>query len=362
MNQGETLYIEGRLEEARAALRKEAKEGDGRALYCLGQYELFGLWETRERPAEAAALFRRGAASDAPARLMSALFLREDAVDGEAVRRALAEAEQAADAGDVNALYALSAVLWDGVGTVVEKEEDKARAYCEKAAALGFWQAEMELGLHHLNGTRLPQDEAKGAAFLKRAAEKGVGKAEYHLAYCCLAGVGTEKNPSLAVSYYQEALRHGYLRAAVELGVYYETGTYVKQDKKKAYQLYRRAADAGDADGKAHLADCLLAGEAVKRNARQAAALYAEAAKGGSAYAVLRMGETAFSSGDEGTAFRYFLDAARMGLPAAQYLAGVCLLQGRGAAPDRQAAALWLRRAAQRGSREASALLMQAGL
>lgn len=360
MTQGEQLYIEGKLEEARPVLAAEAKEGNGRALYCLGQYELFGLLGA-ERPAEAAALFHRGAA-DPLARLMEALFLRPGAADGDAVKDALAAAEAEGAAGNANALFARSAVLWAGLDSLVEKDGETARACCETAADLGFWQAEMEMGLHFLNGQYVEKNGEKGAALMKRAAEKGVGKAEYHLAYCLLAGVGVEKNPSLAVSYYQKALRHGYVRAAVELGVYYETGLYVRQDKKKACQLFKKAAEKGDADGKAHLADGLLDGSAGKRSPRKAAELYAEAARGGSAYAVLRLGELAFSRGDEGTAFRYFHDAARLGLPAAQYLAGLCLLRGRGVAPDRKAAAVWLRQAAQSGSREAAQLLMQAGL
>ena len=51
-----------------------------------------------------------------------------------------------------------------------------------------------------------------------------------------------------------------------------------------------------------------------------------------------------------------------LGMPAAQYLTGLCLLQGRGVSADRRAAAVWLRKAAQNGSREAGQLLMQFGL
>ena len=362
MTQGETLYTEGRLGEAWDALMKEAKAGDGRAMYCLGQYHLFGLSEARENPLEAAAWFRRGAEKDALSALMAALFLRKEELDRAALAEALARAETEAAEGSVNALYAAAAVLWSGAGEAIPADEEKARDLCGRAVELGFWQAEMEMGLHHLNGTHAEKDEVKGAALLKRAADKGVGKAEYHLAFCFLEGIGVEKNAARAVSYYQKALRHGYVKAAVELGVYYETGTYVHQDRKKAYQLYKKAADWGDAEGKAHLGDMLLAGEAVKRNVRQGTAFLSEAARSGSAYAVLRLGELAFSSGDEKGAFPYFLEGARMGLPAAQYLTGVCLLGGRGTAADREAARGWLRRAAQGGSREAAALLVQAGL
>ncbi len=362
MTQGEMLYTEGRLAEAWEALQREAREGSGRAMYCIGQYYLFGLGESGEKPAEAAAWFRRGAPSDPMARVMEALFLRPEAVDREALTEAVSAVEKDAEAGSAEALFCLFALYSTGVKDVIEADVPRAQLCCARAADAGFWQAEMELGLRLLNGQSIPKNAEKGAMYLKRAADKGIGKAEYHLAYCCLAGEGTEKNPSLAVAYYQKALRHGYLHAAVELGVYYEMGVHVKQDRKKACQLYKRAADRGDAEGRAHYADCLLAGDVVKRNPRQAAALYQEAAKSGSAYALVRLGETAFNSGDDGTAFRYFMEAAQMGMPAAQYLTGLCLLQGRGVSADRRAAAVWLRKAAQNGSREAGQLLMQFGL
>lgn len=361
MTQGEQLYTEGRLSEAGPVLAAEASKGSGRAMYCLGQMELFGLLTGRERPAEAAMWFRKGA-SDPLACLMGALFLRPGEGDGEAIGAALAAVEEEGAAGNPNALYCLSAVLRDGAGEVIGKDPEKACRCIEAAADRSFWQAEIELGLHYLNGRYMDKDEEKGYELLRRAAEKGVGKAQYHLAYCFLAGVGTKANPSLGASYYQKALRSGYTRAGVELGVYCEQGLYVKKDEKKAFQLYKKAADGGNADGMAHLADCYLAGKGTERNARRAAALYRNAAAGGSAYAVLRLGEEAFRRGQEREAFSYFMEAARLGLAAAQYLAGVCLLYGRGTAPDRAMAALWLRRAAQRGSREATHLLMQEGL
>lgn len=361
MTQGEALYIEGRLKEAAPVLAREAAKGDGRAMYCLGQIELYGLMTGRERTTEAAVWFRKGEA-DPLACLMALPFLRKDAVDEEKAREALAAAKAEAASGGVNALFCLAVVHWTGGVPGMSPDTEEGDRYGRAAMDAGFWLAELQLGLHALNGTYREKNEEVGAALLRRAADKGIARAQYHLAYCCLTGVGTAEQPSLGAAWYRKAAAQGYHRAAVELGVFCEQGFHVKKDLKKAFQLYKKAAEGGDPDGMAHLADAYRDGVVTARNVRKAADLYRRAVNGGSAYALLRLGEVAFSQGDRSQAYPYFLEAAKSGLVPAQYLVGMCLLYGIGTEQDRAAATVWLRRAAQKGSVEAQRLIAQDGL
>lgn len=359
MTAGEKLYMEGHLEEALPMLRGEAKEGDSRAWFFLGLAALYGIGDERENPAEGAARFRKGSAGDSLCLLFSAFFLPEGAVSAEGLRKAFLSAEGGED-GPAG-LFAAACILRRGLSGAAEADLEKSRALFEQAAAAGFWQAEYELGLSLLNENE-EADKVRGAALMKSAADKGAGIAEYRMGFCCIAGIGMEKNPSLGASYYRRAWKHGCAKAAVELGVFYESGVYVKKDEKKAGLLYKKAAEAGDAEGKAHWGDFLADGRGGKKDKKGAEKLWREAARAGSAYAVLRLGEEVFNGGEEGEAFRYFLESARMGLPAAQYLTGICLIGGRGTEKNEGAGAEWLLRAARGGSREAADWLMKAGL
>ncbi len=362
MTTGEELYIQGKLDEAWPVLQEEAKAGNGRAKYIIGQYYLQGHGHIQRNPIEGSLWFAKGAGEDALACIGLHFFTKEAGTEDEGkFTAALSNAERKAAAGDVLALAALSYVYRLGVKSWVAVDKARGLSYLKKAADLGYWQAENDLGLLYLNGEELDKDEAKGAALLEKAAAKGIAISEYHLAYCYLTGTGLEKNMSKGIGNYQKAWKHGNTKAAVELGMKYETGDGVKQDMKKAYQLYKKAAEAGDVEAKGHAADCLWAGAGIKMDRKSATRLYKDGEKAGDAYAITRLGQIDFEKKDYMAAFNHFLVAARLKFPVAQYLTGMCLIRGLGVQEDRGTGIQWLRQAAMNGSGEAAAALQTMG-
>ena len=360
MTKGEELYLQGALEEAHSLLLKEAEEGNGRAMYMLAQYSLQGLFLAGSQPLTAAAWFQKGAALSPLCRIGAAFFEKKEMADKEEISRAAEEVKEAARRGDVLAMVC-AAYLCRGIEGILPEEPGQRLAYLTKAADAHFWQAENDLGLIYLNGRETAQDNEKGFGLLARAAAAGIGTSEYHLAFCWLHGIGTARDEHKGIAFYQRAWKHGCGKAAIELGMQYESGAVVKADPKKAFQLYKKAADMGLAEGKAHLGDCYYDGKGTKADRKKAGALYEAASKAGDAYGMLRMGQLAMSKGNFERAFLQFYQAARTGLPAAQYLTGLCLIRGIGVAEDRTAGTGWLRRAAERGSKEALEVLAQIG-
>jgi len=139
MTQGEALYIEGKLDEALPILLTEAKGGNGRPMYIVGQYFLRGHGRQGRKPLEGSAWFAKGASSDALAAIGLQFFTKISGAEAESdFRDALSEAERAAEAGDALALCSLSYVYRLGVKNFVKPDAEKGLAYIKRAAELGF--------------------------------------------------------------------------------------------------------------------------------------------------------------------------------------------------------------------------------
>lgn len=360
MTQGETLYMEGKLDDAWELLLAEEEAGYSRAGYLVGQYYLLGLSHVNKNERKAGAYFLMGRDGDALCRLESHFFTAPAGDEIALGKEALLAAEKQAE-NDPVAAVCLSYMYRVGIPKITERDTAKGVAYLTAAAGAHFWQGLNDLGLLYLNGQDVPKDEEKGAALLSEACGLSISLSEYHMAFCFLSGTGVPKDIAKGVEYYEKAWRHGYALAAVELGMRYETGNEVPVNEKKAVQLYKKAAERGFLEAKAHLGDCYLDGKGVRADKKLALRLYREAANGGDVYGTVRMGQVLFEKGEQEKAFPYFLRAAESGLPAAEYLVGVALWRGLGVAPDAARAKEFLRRAAAGGSGEAAEALRMIG-
>lgn len=65
----------------------------------------------------------------------------------------------------------------------------------------------------------LPQSDEKAYIWAMRAAELGLAKAEYAIGYFSERGIGCEKNTAIAIDWYQKATKHGDIRARDRLQV-----------------------------------------------------------------------------------------------------------------------------------------------
>lgn len=358
MTKGEELYLAGALDEAWDVLQEEAKSGQGRAMYLIGQYYVQGHGHILRNPVEGSAWFAKGSELDDLACVGLHFFTKpSEADDRETFLQTISRVESEAAAGGALALAVLSYVYRLGMPPYVGVNAEKGLSYLKKAAELGFWQAENDLGLLYLNGKELEKNETLGAALLEKAASKEIGQSEYHMAFCYMNGIGVEQNPGKGISYYQKSWYHGNGKAAVALGMRYETGNSVRKDEKKAYLLYKKAADAGETEAMAHAGDCLYEGRGARKDRTAALRLYRKSAGAGDAYALTRLGQIAFEKQEWTEAFSCFLHAAKRRFPTAQYLTGLCLIKGLGVAENRENGILWLRQAAQNGSREAAQML-----
>jgi uncharacterized protein len=127
------------------------------------------------------------------------------------------------------------------------------------------------------------------------------------------------------------AAKQGLPGAQVDLAFFYVNGLGVEKSYDEAFRWYRLAAAQGDPDAEYSVGVCYLHGEGVEQNLDLARKWLSLAQKhGDGARSVNTIGET-YETGphtDYGKALEWYLKAADMGYPQAQY--NVCRLTAQG--------------------------------
>ena len=76
------------------------------------------------------------------------------------------------------------------------------------AAEQGDTDAQNNLGTCYENGTGVEKDEQKAVEWYQKAAEQGNATAQYNLGYCCQNGIGVEKDAGKTAELYHQAAEH----------------------------------------------------------------------------------------------------------------------------------------------------------
>ena len=143
-----------------------------------------------------------------------------------------------AEAGSKEAQYELSVMYAFGSG--VERDEAKSAEWCQKAAASGHPDAQLNIGhKYHTgnNGTTKP-DYAKALEWYKKAAASGHPNANFRVGAMYLYGEGMAKNYSQALEYFQQGAALGCPMSKSSLGWMYKYGKGVEKDEVKAALWY----------------------------------------------------------------------------------------------------------------------------
>ncbi len=261
--------------------------------------------------------------------------------------RARALMEQAAAAGDAEALNNLATFVEMGVGGAPDPA--LANRLLERAAALGSVGAKLNLGLR-LTASDDEADQRRAVELLtdvhndppdpsvgdetRRFAAGGLG-----VAY--LMGRGVMQDVARGVDHLEEADADGQAdeRTLFLLGRAYQRGWDVRSpDPERSLRYFQRAADMGSAESAWQVAMAHLRGAGVPGNDALAYDWFVRAGEGGdvrgdvgAAY-LLSRGRGAIE--DDREARRLYARAAEAGNPHALRGLGEMLLRGEGGPPD----------------------------
>ncbi|MEZ5796807.1 MAG: hypothetical protein R3D63_04520 [Paracoccaceae bacterium] len=188
----------------------------------------------------------------------------------EATREGVALLEQAAEAGNTEAMVQLGSLYL--FGTVLPQDRKRALGYFEQAASAGDGAGLQEYGMMQMwgeNGWR------KAEAYLVRAGEMGEGEAWATLAEGAMYGYlggGTASRRKFA-GYAEKGRAAGVERIVVLEANRYMWGISVRASGPKAVEILETAADAGNAEAARYLIALVRDGNGlnVARNLKAAA-------------------------------------------------------------------------------------------
>ncbi len=235
--------------------------------------------------------------------------------------------QRAANAGSAEGAHRLALVFAEGIGGT-PRDDAKALALFEKAAAAGHHRAQINVGTLYFRGQGTPRDLVRARAWLEKAAAQEDPYALYAL------GRAMDESEGQAMA-----------------------------DPVRAADLYRRAAQLGHPIAALRYGLALSEGLGVRKNPTQAQQWLAYADKWGVPEAALAMGDMAArtpASRDKAAnekavraAITWYEAAAQAGVPSAQFKLANAYFAGVGVARDPQQALRWYQRAAAQGQPEA---------
>lgn len=236
--------------------KKAAAQENSAAQYNLGRAYLDGHGEDRGyNPRKGVQWLRKAAANSHPRAQVQLGNLLERghgvlAPDpAEAGRLYL----QAANMGERTAQFNMG-IIYDTASRStnfdVEKDDNLAIKWYERAALQGYSQAGYNAGLMHSQGRGTTANPVEAVRFWKLAAEDGHPEAQFNVGLAHFKGYGAEQDHKKAAFWYREAAEQNVISAQYALGFLYENGQGVEQSLVLAEKWYRRASDAGDPHAK----------------------------------------------------------------------------------------------------------------
>lgn len=285
------------------------------------------------RPAVAA--YRAGDLATAEARLRALAPNNADAeawlgavlLDRGRTAEALQSLQRAADAGSAEGAHRLGLVYAEGLGGT-PRDDARALALFEKAAAAGHHRAQINVGTLYFRGQGAPRDLVRARAWLERAAAQEEPYALYALGRAMDEGEGQAlADPSRAADLYRRAAQLGHPIAALRYGLALNEGLGVRKDPALAQQWLAYANKWGVPEAALAMGDMAARTPASRDKAANEKAVR--------------------------TAITWYEAAAQAGVPSAQFKLANAYFAGAGVARDPQQALLWYGRAAAQGQPEA---------
>jgi TPR repeat protein len=282
----------------------------------------------------AEAAFRSLAPHDADAEAwLGALLL-----DRGAEREGLRLIQHSADAGSPEGAHRLGLVYAQGsAGT--PRNDAKAVALFEKAAAAGHARAQLNLGILYFRGQGVAPDLVQARAWLEQAAAGGDPQALYALGRALSETRGqAAADPLRAADLYRRAAEKGHVLAGLRYGLALSEGSGIRRDPAAAQRWLVQAQESGVPEAALALGDMAARTPASRDKAanekivKAAFSWYEVAAHGGVPSAQFKLANAYFAGvgvpRDPAQALLWYSRAAQQGLPQAQHALGIMLMGG----------------------------------
>jgi len=274
IKKAEQIFLNYKLDVAFELFKKLAENGNGRAMYFLGEFYSQPYGKTKEDNKKAKEWRIKGKeAGDVLAALNVAYSLPEDSDERNRICFELfKDILKLAETGDIFAQNELANLYLYGDG--IEEDEEEGVKWLKRSADAGHWISIMDLADCYSDGIGVSQDKLKAIDLYKRVYELGSGEAAnrigviyhnqnnseeavkwykkvYELGGSASGEVANrigliydnQNNSEEAVKWYRKGFDKGYDWSGYNLALSYSNGTGVPQDKQKALELYKEVYD-----------------------------------------------------------------------------------------------------------------------
>ena len=250
MKKAEQLFLNYKLDEAFELFKKLAENGNGRAMYFLGEFYFQPYGKTKKDYKKAKEWRIKGKeAGDVLAALNVAYYLPKDSDEANRIFFGLYEdVLKLAEDGDIFAQNELADMYLYGHG--IEEDEEEGVKWLKKSAESGYWRSMDELANCYFNGIGVSQDKLKAIDLYKRVYELGSGEAANKIGLIYVYDEN-QNNSEEAVKWYRKGFEKGHDWSGYNLAYCYSNGIGVSQDELKALELYKKVYElGGSASGK----------------------------------------------------------------------------------------------------------------
>ena len=248
IKKAEQLFLNYKLDVAFELFKKLAENGNGRAMYFLGEFYSQPYGKTKKDNKKAKEWRIKGKeAGDVLAALNVAYYLPENSDERNRTCFELFEdILKLAEEGDILVQSELEDMYLYGYG--IEEDEEEGVNWLKKSAESGYWRSMNELANCYFNGIGVSQDKLKAIDLYKKVYELGSGEAANRIGII----YDNQNNSEEAVKWYRKGFDKGNGWSGYNLALSYSNGTGVPQDKQKALELYKKVYElGGSASGEA---------------------------------------------------------------------------------------------------------------
>jgi TPR repeat protein len=337
---GDALFQQGKLHEAREALRESLS-------YLFDEFNIASVQQLIADIDELLAAASQQVDSGA---------LEANQKDGASLRLEVEEDKKSARAGDTFSMMLLARRYERGHG--VEKNMSEALKWYRAAAQVGNAQAMEYLGNIFFRGQGVEKDPMQAVAWWRKAAEAGNGEAMASLGKIYLGGYGITDDQTQALEWFQRGANAGNLVAMSSLGWMYSHGVGVDKDYAKGLTWLRKAAEATNSFAMHELGLMYLNGEGIDQSDQEAKHWFEKAAEAGEPASMNDLGALyAWGRGvtkDDSQALAWYHKAAELGNPLAMFNLGSIYENGQGIKRDAAEALRWYQLAQKAGVEEAA--------
>ena len=308
IKKAEQLFLEGKWKKAFKIFEKLAENGNGRAMYFMGQYYQFSY----------------------------GCVIIDEKKANEWRKKGYEKGEE------------LSTLRY---GFNLSDEEEKNRITSQvfpkvlKLAENGDIIAQSELGRCYDWGTGVEKNGKEAFRWYMKSAEKGHSGAQNNVGLCYENGIGVEKNGKEAFKWYMKSAERGNITAQNNVGHCYQYGRGVKRDEVEAFRWYMKSAEQGNSYAQCNAGYCYENGRGVKRDEVEAFRWYMKSAEQGNSRAQNNAGhcyENGIGVGrDEVEAFKWYMKSAEQGFDIAKKNVIRCYENGIGVTKNLLQASLW---------------------